>query len=108
MKVAWERLIRFVTVDGRVLRGQPILPSPDYDLGNHEEKDNLKANVIVGEDIFSTDGVTKVTDEVVIVGQILGPLTAKDVPILRCIGLNYAGHSKWMSCAGELILTVYI
>lgn len=94
MKVAWERLIRFVAADGRVLRGQPILPSPDYDLGNHKQKDNLTANVIVGEDLFSTDGVTKVTDEVVVVRQILGPLTAEDVPILRCIGLNYAGHSK--------------
>ena len=108
MKVAWARLIRFVAADGRVLRGQPILPNPDYDLGNHKEKDNLKANVIVGKDIFSTDGGTKVTDEVVIVRQILGPLTAEDVPILRCIGLNYAGHSKWISCAGELILKVCI
>ncbi len=94
MKVAWERLIRFVATDGRILRGQPILPSHDYDLGNHQGKDDLKANVIVGKDIFSTDGGTKVTEEVVTVRQILGPLTAEDVPILRCIGLNYAGHSK--------------
>ncbi|KAK3045748.1 hypothetical protein LTR09_012706 [Extremus antarcticus] len=94
MKVAWERLIRFVATDGRILRGQPILPSHDYDLGNHQEKDDLKANVIVGKDIFSTDGGTKVTEEVVTVRQILGPLTAEDVPILRCIGLNYAGHIR--------------
>ena len=95
MKVAWDRLIRFVATDGLVLRGQPILPSPDYDLGNHKEEDGLKANVVVvGKDIFSTDGDTRVTDEVVKVKQILGPLTAEDVPILRCIGLNFAGHSK--------------
>ena len=95
MKVAWDRLIRLVAADGRVLRGQPILPSPDYDLGNHKEGDGLKANVVVvGNDIFSTDGDTRVTDEVVKVKQILGPLTAKDVPILRCIGLNFAGHSR--------------
>ena len=108
MKVAWERLIRFVATDGRILRGQPILPSPNYDLGNHKEEDGLKANVIVGKDIFNTDGVTKVTDEVITVKQILGPLAAEDVPILRCIGLNYAGHSKWMSYAEQLILTGFI
>ena len=94
MKVVWDRLIRFVAADGRVLRGQPRLPHPDYDLGRFDEKkDHLEANVIVGSDIFSTKGDTKVTDEVVKVHKILGPLTADEVPILRCIGLNYAKHS---------------
>jgi hypothetical protein len=94
MKVAWERLIRFESTDGRVLRGQPILPDPEYDIGKCTEKDGLEANIIVGKDIFSTNGDTKVTDEVVTVRRILGPLTADDVPILRCIGLNYAKHSE--------------
>ncbi|KAI5458342.1 hypothetical protein BGZ63DRAFT_456957 [Mariannaea sp. PMI_226] len=94
MKVAWDRLIRFVATDGRVLRGQPRLPDPDYDLGTFKEDDNLEANVIVGKDIFSLNGDTKVTDEIVKVKKIIGPLTSDDVPVLRCIGLNYAKHIR--------------
>ncbi|OAL37348.1 hypothetical protein AYO20_03197 [Fonsecaea nubica] len=94
MKVPWTRLIRFVATDGRVLRGEPILPSEDFDLGNVTEADQLKAKVIAGDDIFDTTGKTKVTDEVVTVKKLLGPLAREEVPILRCVGLNYAKHIK--------------
>lgn len=93
MRVVWDRLIRFVATDGRVLRGEPILPSPDYDIGSTTEKDQLQAKVVSGTDIFSNKGDTKVTDEIVTVKAVLGPLTQEEVPILRCIGLNYAKHS---------------
>lgn len=93
MSLAWQRLIRFVATDGRLLRGEPILPSPDYDLGNVTEDEKLQAKVISGEDIYDTTGKTKVTDEVVTVKKLLGPLSQGDVPILRCVGLNYAKHS---------------
>lgn len=93
MKVAWTRLIRFVAADGRVLRGEPILPSADFDLGTLTDADDLKAKVIVGDDPFDTTGKTTVSDEVVAVKKLLGPLTRDDVPILRCVGLNYAKHS---------------
>ena len=96
MKVTWERLIRFVATDGRVLRGEPILPSPDFDLGTTTEETKLKAKIIVGEDLYDTTGKTKVTDEVATVKQLLGPLAPEDVPIIRCIGLNYAKHSMSM------------
>ncbi|EXJ74243.1 uncharacterized protein A1O5_02539 [Cladophialophora psammophila CBS 110553] len=94
MKLPWTRLIRFVATDGRLLRGEPILPSEEFDLGNVTEADQLKAKVIVGDDIFDTTGKTKVTDEVVTVKKILGPLAREEVPILRCVGLNYAKHIK--------------
>ncbi|EXK27058.1 hypothetical protein FOXG_04746 [Fusarium oxysporum f. sp. lycopersici 4287] len=94
MKVAWQRLIRFVSTDGRLLRGEPILPSPDFDLGDTTEETKLKARVIEGEDIYDTTGATRVTDEVVTVKTLLGPLVASDVPILRCVGLNYATHIR--------------
>lgn len=94
MSVAWERLIRFVATDGRVLRGEPVLPSDDFDLGRVTKEDKLKARVIFGEDIYDTTGKTFVSDDVVTVDRILGPLTAADVPILRCVGLNYAKHSE--------------
>lgn len=94
MLVSWNRLIRFVATDGRVLRGEPILPSPDFDLGQTDEKTKLQARVIIGDDIYDTTGKTIVSDEVVTVQTLLGPLERNDVDILRCVGLNYAKHSK--------------
>ncbi len=93
MKVAWERLIRFAATDGRTLFGEPLLPSLDFDLGDTTEATGLQARVIEG-DIYDTTGSTKVTDEVVTVKRLLGPLAQSDVPILRCVGLNYAKHSE--------------
>jgi len=92
--VVWQRLIRFVATDERILRGEPILPTTDFDLGNTTTKTKLQAKVIVGDDIYDTTGKTKVTDEIVTVKELLGPLAQEDVPILRCVGLNYAKHSK--------------
>ncbi|KAF5594872.1 fumarylacetoacetate hydrolase [Fusarium subglutinans] len=94
MKVAWQRLIRFVSTDGRLLRGEPILPTPDFDLGNTTEETKLQARVIEGDDLYNTTGATRVTDEVVTVKTLLGPLVASDVSILRCVGLNYATHIR--------------
>ncbi|KAI1618556.1 hypothetical protein EDD37DRAFT_623111 [Exophiala viscosa] len=94
MKVPWTRLIRFVSTDGHVLRGEPILPSEDFDLGNVTESDQLKAKVIKGDDPLDTTGKTVVSDEVVTVKKLLGPLAAAEIPILRCVGLNYAKHIK--------------
>lgn len=91
--VVWERLIRFVATDGRVLRGEPILPHPGFDLGQTTATTNLKAKIITGDDIYDTTGNTNVSDEVVAVKHLLGPLAQADVPILRCVRLNYATHS---------------
>lgn len=94
MKVVWQRLIRFVATDGRVLRGEPILPSPNFDIGSTTEETKLKAKIIVGDDIYDTTGETRVTEEVATVKKLLGPLAQNEVPILRCVGLNYAKHSQ--------------
>ncbi|KAF2999656.1 hypothetical protein E8E13_000286 [Curvularia kusanoi] len=94
MHLAWNRLIRFVATDGRILRGEPILPSPDFDLGDTTEDSKLQARVIIGADIYDETGITRVSEEVVTVKRLLGPLTAADVDILRCVGLNYAKHVK--------------
>ncbi|CAF3537820.1 unnamed protein product [Fusarium graminearum] len=94
MKVAWQRLIRFVSTDGRTLRGEPILPTSEFDIGDAVEQTRLQARVIDGDDIYDTTGATRVTDEVVTVKTLLGPLTPADVPILRCVGLNYATHIR--------------
>ncbi|KAH7625218.1 hypothetical protein B0T09DRAFT_394076 [Sordaria sp. MPI-SDFR-AT-0083] len=94
MKTAWQRLIRFVATDGRTLRGEPIMPSDEFDLGTTAEATQLKARVIRGDDIYDTTGATSITDEIVTVKKLLGPLTPADVPILRCIGLNYLAHIR--------------
>ena len=82
----WDRLIRFIATDGRELRGEPILPSPDFDVGSTTEETGLKAKVIkvAHDDVF--DASTEVTDEEVTVKQLLGPVTVEEVPIIRCIG----------------------
>lgn len=97
MPLPWKRLIRFIATDGRTLRGEPILENPKIDLGFITEADKLQARIIEGDDIFDTTGNTRVTDELVTVKTILGPLAQEDVPILRCVGLNYAKHSKCFS-----------
>ncbi|KAJ6000794.1 hypothetical protein N7481_001203 [Penicillium waksmanii] len=94
MPLPWTRLIRFIATDGRTLRGEPILETPKKDLGFITEADRLQARIIEGDDIYDTTGNTRVTDEIVTVKTILGPLAQEDVPILRCVGLNYAKHIK--------------
>ncbi|KAL4737924.1 hypothetical protein BDV11DRAFT_145311 [Aspergillus similis] len=92
MSLPWKRLIRFQAADGRILRGEPILPAEGVDLGLITESDGLQARLISGSDIYDVTGKTIMTDEVVTVKQILSPLAQSDVPILRCVGLNYAKH----------------
>lgn len=105
MAVVWERLIRFVATDGRILRGDPILPTPDFDLGTTTADTNLKAKVILGSDPYDTTGLTSLSDEIVTVKSLLGPLAQDDVPILRCVGLNYAKHSMSLSTVpGSLLI----
>lgn len=87
-------MIRFVAADGRIVRGEPILPDRDFDLGNTTEDTKLQAKIITGDDLYDNTGKTKVSDEVVTVKELLGPLTAKDVDTVRCVGLNYATHSE--------------
>lgn len=92
MKPVWTRLIRFIAPDGRIHYGEPILPTPDYDIGDASPHHELRARILEGADIFDISGATHVTDEEVLVEKVLGPLAQGDVPILRCVGLNYAGH----------------
>lgn len=99
--VCWDRLIRFIATDGRELRGEPIMPTPDFDLGSVSEATQLRARVITGSDIYDDTGATKVTNEIVTVRRLLGPLAQNDVDIIRCVGLNYGNHSKLSSLPVE-------
>ena len=83
----WNRLIRFEANDGKIYRGDAIVSDSDYDIGKQfAEGKTIKARVVIGSNIF-TDA--KVTDEVLEVKKLLGPLTAEDVPVVKCIGMNY-------------------
>lgn len=93
MSLPWKRLIRFEATDGRILRGEPVLPDKEIDLGFVTEADQIEAKVLVGDDIYDVTGKTRLLAETVLVKKILSPLAQSDVPILRCVGLNYAKHS---------------
>jgi hypothetical protein len=84
-------LIRFVGSDNNIHYGEPILSSDQTDIGKLGQGE-LSAKIIEGKNVFSSD--CKVTDQVMKVTRLLGPLTRYDVPTTRCIGLNYAKHSK--------------
>lgn len=89
---SWNRLIRFVANDGKIYRGEPAISDTAYDIGKlFAAGETIKAKVVVGENIF-TDA--QVTDEILEVKKLLGPLTADDVPIIKCVGLNYMKHIR--------------
>lgn len=89
--ITWSRLIRFKDADGKVYNGEPIVEENENDVGILAQKGTLKAKIITG-DVFDN---AKVTDEVVEVKTLLGPLAVEQVPIIRCVGLNYMKHSKF-------------
>jgi 2-keto-4-pentenoate hydratase/2-oxohepta-3-ene-1,7-dioic acid hydratase in catechol pathway len=87
--VNWNRLIRFQDESGKVYYGEPIVNDSE-DVGQLFESGNLEALVIDG-DIY---GDCVVSEQRVTVKKLLGPLTQGQVPIIRCVGLNYMLHIK--------------
>ncbi|KAJ8654642.1 hypothetical protein O0I10_009693 [Lichtheimia ornata] len=89
MSPAWNRLIRFVASDGNTYYGEPIVASEDATVDQLATQGTLEAKVISG-DALSDDAV--VTDQVVKVSKLLAPLAQSEVPIFKCVGLNYKAH----------------
>jgi 2-keto-4-pentenoate hydratase/2-oxohepta-3-ene-1,7-dioic acid hydratase in catechol pathway len=89
--IAWDRLVRYVSAsDGIVKYGQPILDSPDVDVAALAGEGKLEVHVAEGENpLAARPGSQK--DQV---KSLLGPFRVEDVPIIRCIGLNYKTHIK--------------
>ena len=95
VNVPWSRLIRFVSAeDDQIHFGDVIVPSPDFDIGLPANASSLRAKLITGDPLSSD---CKVTDQVVEVKKLLGPLTPGMVPAVRCIGGNYETHCKHSS-----------
>jgi hypothetical protein len=87
---SWNRLIRYVSsIDGNTKYGEPMLPEVNSDIDELAASGKLRVKVLEGATPFEAKH-TGGEDEV---KTLLGPLTPKDVAIVRCIGLNYKTHS---------------
>lgn len=90
INLPWTRLVRYSSsADGPIKYGEPV-SSPNADLGQLASKGELQAKQLLGSDPFSLQ-TTNIHETVF---RLYGPLEVKDVPIIRCIGLNYKTHSK--------------
>lgn len=87
--MSWSRLIRFIGDDDQVHYGDLWLTAA-LDLESLLEKGELIATEVSGSSPFEGGP----TGKELRVKSLLGPLTPADVPIVRCIGLNYIKHSK--------------
>ena len=86
---SWNRLIRFVDKNGRETFGEPCV-ADDKELAAKLDNNDLWAVELQG-----SSPVGKLTRGEKVAVQSLRPvLQQKDVPIIRCIGLNYMKHSK--------------
>lgn len=89
--VAWNRLVRYESTDrGEIRYGEPLVDEQQSDhIAQLAAGGQLKVEVLEGR--HPLDVVRTGKQE--LVGELLGPLTPSDVPIIRCIGLNYKTHS---------------
>lgn len=86
----FSRLIRFRDEKGTECFGEPVIDSAD-ELLDLCEKRKLVATVLEGDGPFDMTSSSSVQKQVV---EILPILSPSDVPLVRCIGLNYIKHSK--------------
>lgn len=93
--MAWKRFIKFIDDKDQVRLGDPLVESAE-ELLEALKNGSLKADELIGQD-FTT---ATATGKIVNVKKLIGPLTPKDVPIIRCVGLNYARHSMSPGCIG--------
>ncbi|EUC42263.1 hypothetical protein COCMIDRAFT_8122 [Bipolaris oryzae ATCC 44560] len=83
---SWKRLIRFRGEDGAEYYGEPQLENTHNLMSKLEA--GLEAEILEGTSPFEV----KSTGKFVKVKEILHLLQPKDVPTVRCIGLNYKTH----------------
>ncbi|KAH8809455.1 hypothetical protein F5884DRAFT_883663 [Xylogone sp. PMI_703] len=87
--VSWIRLVRYNSVPGGIAKyGEPIADQKETDIDRLAREGILRVRVCQGEDPLCLN----ITEVVETVNQLFGPLEAKNVPIIRCIGLNYKSH----------------
>ena len=87
--MSWNRLIRFVSTDGTTTFGDALLDDAS------EIHQKLSDNALYAQELSGSSPFDlKATGKKLQVKTILPLLTQRDVPIIRCIGLNYTKHSK--------------
>ena len=86
--MVWARLIRFIDESGNTAFGDPCIEKSD-DLITLLDQHKLYAFRLEGHDPFELIR----TDEKTKVARLVGVLTHGDVPVVKCIGLNYVKHS---------------
>ncbi|KAF4984054.1 hypothetical protein FZEAL_667 [Fusarium zealandicum] len=86
---SWTRLIRFTDDNGNETFGEPIIQD-DKDFADRLAKDDLWAVEYKGQS--PVGNLTK--GEKIHVKSVRELLRPADVPIIRCIGLNYQKHIK--------------
>ncbi|KAE8143230.1 hypothetical protein BDV38DRAFT_267224 [Aspergillus pseudotamarii] len=86
----WTHLVRFISEeDGQIHLGE-VDPSKHPDVGIATFNGERVAAKLVKGSIF--DGT--VTDTTVHIARLLAPIGIEEVPIIRCMGLNYRDHAK--------------
>ncbi|KAK4861241.1 hypothetical protein LT330_004157 [Penicillium expansum] len=90
MSPNWTNLVRFISEEeGQIHLGEVDTNKyPDIGLAVLNEE-RIAVKLVKGS-IF--DGV--VTETVVHVARLLAPIEVEEVPIIRCMGLNYRDHAK--------------
>ncbi|ORY24550.1 hypothetical protein BCR39DRAFT_546370 [Naematelia encephala] len=91
--VSWSRLIRFVPAEdpSSILYGEP--QGDDFgDIGALADDGRLKAAVIEVDSSGPLSDSAKLTETILTVGKLLGPLAPDDCTDIKCIGLNYKKH----------------
>jgi len=99
MSAQWQRLIRFEDTEGNVRYGDAVLPADCDDVGKAAIEGTLEARVLqlpqghTLVDSLLSSHEYEINGSAVKVARLLAPLSKEDVPIIRCIGLNYIKHS---------------
>lgn len=88
--VSWSRLVRYVGHDGNIRYGEPVSEANDQDIAALAERGELHVHVCDGKTALTAQP----TGQVEKAQKLLGPLQHAEVPIIRCIGLNYKTHSQ--------------
>jgi hypothetical protein len=91
---SWSRLIRFIPTGSTIpIYGEPVAHSYT-DIGALADAGELSARVILVDSDGPLSPSARVTDEILRVAKLLGPLDAQSCTDIKCIGLNYKKHSE--------------
>lgn len=91
--MSWKRLIRFEDESGLPRFGEPCIDSADQ-LEQLLRSNDLFALELKGDDPFKLE----MTDNKIRVRKLLNIIDQGDVPVVKCVGLNYMKHGMHTTC----------